>query len=338
MSEVNQNTTSFDSASILSNQSNPLDYWSCDSTEEPEEVTAIDNESDRTNDDSSVAKAATSVSDQGKTQTKLVNGESSGQKMNWQRVAHKLREYNRKLIKKVFRLEQELAEIDNKFNKYVEKSQSSDLLLAQQAEEIEKYQEKVTLLAQQLAKSQQQVDAQEILIQQISEQHELSQRQTAQLERECTLLQEQYNLQAFELASKEQESQELQIKLNQQQQSAQKREAELKRYQEAAASRPGKAASNYKNYPHNRYIQPWSTSTFAEPKIALPRNKTQTTKVKQAPAKTLDSIKTAAEIATWSATATSSKQANKSQPVKPTQTKKPQSLAAVDLPTFPRPQ
>ena len=62
------------------------------------------------------------------------NGGSSATKMNWQRVAHKLREYNRKLLKKVFRLEQELAEIDNKFNKYVEKSQNNDALLVQQAE------------------------------------------------------------------------------------------------------------------------------------------------------------------------------------------------------------
>lgn len=33
--------------------------------------------------------------------------------MNWQRVAHKLREYNRKLLRKVFKLENELALIEN---------------------------------------------------------------------------------------------------------------------------------------------------------------------------------------------------------------------------------
>jgi DNA repair exonuclease SbcCD ATPase subunit len=262
--------------------------------------------------------------------------------MDWQRVAHKLREYNRKLLKKVFRLEQELAEIDNKFNKYVEKSQTNDLLLARQAEELASYQEQVALLVQQLAGSQQQIETQELLIKEISQRHEFSQQQTAQLERECTLLQEKYNQQSFELVTKQQETQELQNQLAQQHHSVLQQEAQLKRYQEAAA-RKEKTVTPNQNYPHNRFIKPWSTATIPEPKIALPKNKSQATKVK----KTAEAIKTAAEIATWSASSIPRKTASLASTSQPqltkvnqsaSQSKKPQSLAAVDLPTFPRPK
>ncbi len=324
MSEANNNATSYNSESILTNQS--------DLVEQQDEVAENVSESEAKNNQLLAEQLSDSAASQAKNNVNTANTEDLVQKMNWQRVAHKLREYNRKLLKKVFRLEQELAEIDNKFNKYVEKSQSSDLLLAHQAEEIQNYQEQIALLSQQFTSSQQQIDAQETIIKQLSEQHELSQKQTAQLERECTLLQEKYHHKAFELVAKEQESQELQIQLNQQQHHAIQREAELKRYQEKAqASRQAKATSRNQNYPHNRYIQPWSISTIPEPKIALPKTKAQTIPVKQT------KTKTAAEIATWSA---STAQVNTEQPeiAKSSQAKKPQSLAAVDLPTFPRPQ
>ncbi len=331
MSEANNNANnSFDSESISANQS--------DRIKQQQELVKNVSESEAKDNQLLSEQISDSAAAQTENNLSTVNTEDSAQKMNWQRVAHKLREYNRKLLKKVFRLEQELAEIDNKFNKYIEKSQSSDLLLAHQAEEIENYQEQIALLSQQLNSSQQQIDGQETIIKQLSEQHELAQKQTAQLERECTLLQEKYNHKAFELVAKEQESQELQIQLSQQQRYAIQRDAELKRYQEKAqASRQGKAISRHQNYPHNRYIQPWSTSMMPEPKIALPKTKSQTIPAKQTQAKTAETIQTAAEIATWSA---STAQVKAEQPKAPnsTQHKKPQSLAAVDLPTFPRPQ
>ena len=277
------------------------------------------------------------INEAAENKTDSAANESSTGIMDWQRVAHKLREYNRKLLKKVFRLEQELAEIDNKFNKYVEKSQNSDVLLARQAEELESYQEKVALLLKQLAGSQQQIENQELLIQQVSQQHELSQQQTAQLERECTLLQEKYNQKAFELATKEQESEKLKSELSQQQDSVLQQEAKLKKYQEAA-SRKEKAVSRNQNYPHNRFIQPWSTSIIPEPKIALPKNKSQATKVQKTLGNTAETIQTAAKVATWSATTARNKAEQTQIATKPNQSKKPQSLAAVDLPTFPRPQ
>ena len=338
MSEANQNTTFFDSESGWDNQSDPSDNEAHNPSESNNQVTEIVSESVSENDSLLPGDIANSAVSQGTQCGSMEDSASSTQKMDWQKIAHKLREYNRKLIKKVFRLEQELAEIDNKFSKSVEKSQNSDLLLAHQAEEIKSYQENLALCTQQLTSSQEQIDSQELIIQQISEQHELSQKQAAQLERECTSLQEKYNQQAFELVIKERENQELQSQLNQQQQNALQLEAELKRYQEAETSRKEKATSRHQNYPHNRYIQPWSTSTIPEPKIALPRNKPQATKAEPRDVKTSETIKTAAKIATWSASTVPKQKADKSKTTKSSQSKKPQSLAAVDLPTFPRPQ
>mgnify|MGYP003562000418 CR=1 FL=1 len=313
MHEANQNTNSFDAEATFSPQGDRL----------------------KQNEGEFVREST--INEAAENKTDSAANESSTGIMDWQRVAHKLREYNRKLLKKVFRLEQELAEIDNKFNKYVEKSQNSDVLLARQAEELESYQEKVALLLKQLAGSQQQIENQELLIQQVSQQHELSQQQTAQLERECTLLQEKYNQKAFELATKEQESEKLKSELSQQQDSVLQQEAKLKKYQEAA-SRKEKAVSRNQNYPHNRFIQPWSTSIIPEPKININKNKSQATKVQKTLGNTAETIQTAAKVATWSATTARNKAEQTQIATKPNQSKKPQSLAAVDLPTFPRPQ
>ena len=250
----------------------------------------------------------------------------SVEKMNWQKVAHKLREHNRKLYKQVFRLEQDLAEITNKFNKYVEKSKTNDLLMAHQAEEIKSYQESIALFSQQLASQRQETNNRQAVIEQLSQQYELSQKQTAQFERECVLLQEKYSDRAYELTTKEKENQELKIELERQQQILAEYEAQQKRNREAEISNKDKA-NRHKNYPHNRYIQPWSISGIPE-KISLPKTKVQSLKAKHT-----ESL-TASEVATRSKSV--SKQTEPSNTAKSSSSKKPQSLAAVELPTFPR--
>ncbi|MBE9047699.1 hypothetical protein IQ255_25410 [Pleurocapsales cyanobacterium LEGE 10410] len=330
MSEANNHATPFNSES--DNTSCPINS---NSATQQNEIIEKNSESTANNglpSNSLVDKATSSLQDNTKPNQPLT------QKMDWQKVAHKLREYNRKLHKNVFRLEQQLAEIDNKFNKHIEKSRSSDLLLAQQAEEIENYQEQIATVNQQLTSQQQQIDSQEAIITKLSQQHELSQKQTAELERECTLLQEKYSNKSYELNTKEQENQELQTQLSQLQAHTLQCEAELKRYKEKAeASRKEKASSRHQNYPHNRYIQPWSTASIIEPKIALPKTKIQPAKVHRA-AKTSEKTGMTAEIGNWSASTILPSKTSKSKAVKSSESKKPQSLAAVDLPTFPRPQ
>ena len=305
MSEINHDAGGFDSESTSQKGDNCFDenQTLIQADIQPEERTETKQKSDRA-------------------ESKL---KESVQKMNWKQVAHKLREHNRKLYKQVFRLEQELAEITNKFNKYLEKCKSNDLLMAHQAEEIKSYQESVALFSQQLASERQETNSKKTVIEQLSQQHELSQKQTAQLERECTLLQEKYNNQAYDLITKEKENQELKIELERQQQIIAEYEARQKRDREAETSNKDKANRN-KNYPHNRYIQPWSISGIPE-KISLPKTKIQPLKAKQT-----ESL-AASEVATPSKSANN--QADRSNTAK-SSSKKPQSLAAVELPTFPR--
>lgn len=319
MSEVNHNAGGFDPKHTSSKgddrveQQNP-DQIKADKLKVDEDPTLLEPKSDR----------ATSES------TKSV------QKMNWQKVAHKLREHNRKLYKQVFRLEQELAETTNKFNKYVEKSKSNDLLMAHQAEEIKSYQESIALFSQQLASERQETNNKNTAIEQLSQQYELSQKQTAQIERECTLLQEKYNDRVYELSTKEKENQELRIELERQQKILAEYEARQKQNCEAERSSKDKA-NRHQNYPHNRYIQPWSISGIPEPKISLPKTKVQPLKAKHTEIKT--AIKTASEAATYSKSVVD-KQTDRSNITKSSSksssSKKPQSLAAVELPTFPR--
>ena len=308
MSEINHNAGGFDSESTSKKEDNCVEE-----NKSPLQADKLKLEDHRT--------FSKQVSDRVESKSKKLV-----QKMNWKQVAHKLREHNRKLYKQVFRLEQELAEITNKFDKYLEKCKSNDLLMARQAEEIKSYQESVTLFSQQLANERQETSSKKIAIEQLSQQYELSQKQMAQLERDCTLLQEKSNNQAYDLTTKEKENQELKNELERQQQIVAEYEARQKRDREAEISNKDKANRN-KNYPHNRYIQPWSISGIPE-KISLPKTKVQPLQVKQ--------TDKAASEATIHSKSVVDNQTNRGNTAKSSSSKKPQSLAAVELPTFPR--
>lgn len=260
--------------------------------------------------------------------------ESLEKKMNWQKVAHKLREYNRKLLKQVFSLEQDIAEIDNRFKKHLEKSQSSDLLAAQQAEEIKKYQEEIALLTQQLDNSHQEVQTQKTTLQNLEQKFELSQQQAAQLERECTFLQENCHQKTYELITKDQEVEELQSRLSRQQQYVLQYKADLDRYlNQVKIPETTKEVISANNIPqnNNKPIQPWST-TISPSRISLPQTQSKPLSINHLASQPSKTIKAKTEIAQWSAPAIAkSNQENN-------QSKKPQSLAAVNLPQFPRPK
>ncbi len=331
MSEVNNNAASFNSESDVEFISTTNDYQAqnCNKARQIDSSQAIENDSNSSdsnfNQDDCPSKS-NSIEQQKPSETK----------MNWQKVAHKLREYNRKLLKNVFRLEQELADINNKFSKQAEKARSSDLLVAQQAEEIETYQVKIADLNQQITQklsgSLQTIEKQKAVIDNLFQQNELSQQQTAQLERECTLLQEGYNNQAYELTAKEEQIKDLRAKLSQQQRYAVQYKAELKRYTEKATEsnqsldQKPVVDSNQTDL-HRKSIKPWTAYATSETRISLPQ--TKLSKIAH------QTVKTAAEIATWSAS-TSQQVAKPKTAAKSSSSKKPQSLAAVDLPTFPR--
>lgn len=336
MSEANSDNTSFNSNNdvefAVAEDNNQIEFQDSALVSE----NRLENISDLSNATSFRDDALSNNSSKSECQDSLE------QKMNWQKVAHKLREYNRKLLKKVFRIEQELADSNHKFNKLIEKSRNSDLLIAQQAERIEICQEKISELnlqtAQKLSASQQVVDDQKVVINDLFQKFEQSQQHTAQLERECVLLKEDCNSKTYELNTKDKEIKDLKVKLSQQQRCAIQYKAELKRHSEktASSSKDNQELNRSKDKQSNRSIQPWNNYAVPETKISLPQTKAKKTAVNNF-VQASETIETAAEIATWSAVSASRKKVPQS-PSKSFRSNKPQSLAAVDLPTFPKPQ
>ncbi|WP_319419405.1 hypothetical protein [Pleurocapsa sp. FMAR1] len=332
MSEVNNNAASVNSESDVEFIYFTDDYPAEDRNKvrQIDSSQAIENDSNSSdsnfNQDEHYPLKSNSVEQQKSSQTK----------MNWQKVAHKLREYSRNLLKNVFRLEQELADINNKFSKQIEKARSSDLLVAQQAEEIETYQVKIADLNQQITQKLsgflQTTEKKKAVIDNLVQQNELFQQQTAQLERECTLLQESCNNQAYELTAKDEEIKDLKAKLSQQQRHTIQHKAELKHYTEKVAESNQSVDQNpvvdsNQTDLHRKSIKPWTAYATSETKLSLPQTKPSVI--------ANQTVKTAAEIATWSAS-TSQQVAKPKTAAKSSLSKKPQSLAAVDLPTFPR--
>ena len=198
--------------------------------------------------------------------------------IDWHKLAHKLREHNRKLLKKVFQLEQEVAETNNRIQEHTVRSQSTDMLIAQQAEEINHSQEEVAHLIQELENSQQEVHSQKILVDSLNKQLAKANEKFAQLERECALLQEKHNQQTHELLVKNQQVQELSSRLNRQQRYTLQYKAALDKYLDVGSA--GYLAEtkidNNSLKTHPQPIQAWSqlkttteTSTIKSSNLGL---------------------------------------------------------------------
>lgn len=271
------------------------------------------------------------------TTARTKTSENSNICMDWQKVAHKLREHNRKLLKKVFKLEQELAEIDNSFQQQTKQSQNSDILIAQQAEEIKECQQELENLSQKYLFSQQEIEEQKLVIEERTQQLRLSQQHTAQLERECSLLQEKCNDKTYEVSSQQQKIEELSARLDRQQRYTLEYKAVFDKYNNEVA--PNRANHNTpvnklfkaKNQP----IKPWSVAITGEKtalpsvpqKISTPTKVAKATKVTHRQAeKNLQDQTGSSSVTEWPAPAIA----------KVNKEKQPQSLAAVELPQFPR--
>ncbi|MDJ0632129.1 MAG: hypothetical protein QNJ34_02955 [Xenococcaceae cyanobacterium MO_188.B29] len=158
------------------------------------------------------------------------------QNIDWHRLAHKLREHNRKLLKKVFQLEQEIAETNNRIQEHQLRSQSTDLLIAQQAEEINHAQEDTAHVIQELESAKQEVHGQKILVDNLTKQLETTNEKFTQLESKYALLQEKYNEKNHDLLMKTQQVQELSDRLSRQQRYTLQYKAALDKYREVASS------------------------------------------------------------------------------------------------------
>ena len=178
--------------------------------------------------------------------------------IDWQQLAHKLREHNRKLLKKVFNLEQNLIDLTNQVQQHQEIARQEELTITEQSEKLNHSQEEIADLSKQIDKQSQEIKSQEVLIKNLSLQLKAAQQQTAKLERECAVVQENYNQKNYELSSLTEQKEELQSRLYRQQQQTLHYKAALEKYsakEEPLEKLPAiKILSRLKAQP----IQPWS--------------------------------------------------------------------------------
>jgi hypothetical protein len=262
------------------------------------------------------------------TDSSAITFTTSEKKIDWHKLAHKLREHNRQLLKKIFKLEQEIADTSNRLQEQITRSRNTDLLIAQQAEELNHHQEEISHLVQELETSQQEKHSQQILIESLSQQLTTHQERVAQLERDCAILQENYHQKTQELILKGQQAKELHARLHRQQRYTLQYKAALDKYVDISLGNNNKDLniSNSSFLMEPQPIKPWSVVEEQEnsennPKInnlpqPLPNSTNSDINTKQPP------------------------ESNWPSPViaPGNNDKKPKSLAAVELPNFPRQQ
>lgn len=155
---------------------------------------------------------------------------STTKNIDWQKLAHKLREHNRKLLKRVFILEQEVVEAQNRGEEQDNQFVTNNLLLEQQAEKLNEHQEEVAHLLQEVESSQQKLQEQRALTKDLNQQLKISQQETAKIERECTRLQDSNNEKDYKIVAINKQIKELQNRLDRQQQNTLKYRAALEKY------------------------------------------------------------------------------------------------------------
>ena len=248
------------------------------------------------------------------------------QDIDWHKLAHKLREHNRKLLKKVFHLEQEVAETNDRIKEYKLRSQSTDMLIAQQAEEINHDREEIARLIQELETSQQEIHGQKVLVDSLNKQLETANENFARLERECALLQEKHNKQTHDLSLKNQQVEELSARLNRQQRYTLQYKAALDKYLDVNSSSPlAETKINSDLLPiHPQPIQAWSQFQATKETSTIKSSNLGIQKENSPRESELKLISKNSKEANWPSPLINTADNNK----------KPKSLAAVELPKF----
>lgn len=258
--------------------------------------------------------------------------------VNWHDEAHKLRQHNRELIKKVIQLEQNLAESQEKFQSQILRTRTGDTLISQQQEELSASQEQIEYLTKDLQQLDRTVQRQNILIETLSKQLETSREQIAQLERECALIQEENDRQTQKVSQTQKQVEELTDRLYRQQRYTLEFKAALDELQEVPS--PNNSLQQQLNgtsiVPKVDSIQPWSAGKI-EPIIAekqsdrLPAAKSEVTTLKRLTLPNVDNKIARQEYANPPV----SKQVKKVAQKKQKQRQK-QSESGIDLPKLPR--
>lgn len=205
-------------------------------------------------------------------ESKLISNTPKDQDIDWHKLAHKLREHNRKLLKKVFQLEQEVIESEQALKEQKKLSHSNDLYAAKQAEKINHYQEQIADLAQKIETSHQETHSQQVVIETLTQQLDSSQQKAAKLEKECTELQEVNKTKSERLLAQQQQIQELTNRLNRQQQHIPHKQSDPER----VASQPIKPwsanieAASFKSAVFSPEVNPLKPNDWPAPAISHP--------------------------------------------------------------------
>lgn len=138
--------------------------------------------------------------------------------INLHKFAHKLREHNRKLLKKVFQLEQEVIESNQSLEEQKKISQNHYLCVAKQADKINQYQEEIAELVEQLTAYKQKNQSQQVMVEKLTQKLESSQQKAEKLEKDYTELVTINNNKTKELIEKKQQIHELNLRFQRQQQ------------------------------------------------------------------------------------------------------------------------
>lgn len=182
----------------------------------------------------------TSLEENINSEVKAVPIEAKEKDIDWHKLAHKLREQNRKLLKQVFQLEQSLIESDRTLEEQKEISQRQDSLAAKQAEKINSYQEEIDEILQKIESQEQGSLKQKAVIETLTQELETSQQKVSELQAECTELMVYTEAKEQELQETKQQLQELNIRYQRQQQNLLRfKTTEIKK----ASSQPIKAWS-----------------------------------------------------------------------------------------------
>lgn len=150
-------------------------------------------------------------------QKKAADSSAKSNSIDWHKLAHKLREHNRKLLKKVFQLEQEILESTQALEEQKEMAHNNDLFASKQAQKINQHQEEIAQLLKKIDRYQQEAHTHVSQINSLSQQLDNAQQKVAETAQECVQLQKSNNEKSYELLNQREEIQELTNRLSQQQ-------------------------------------------------------------------------------------------------------------------------
>jgi len=146
-----------------------------------------------------------------------VSNNNFAESVDWHSEAHKLRQHNRSLIKKIVQLEQNSKEDREALESQILRTRTGEVKIAQQTEELEAEREQLQHLSREIDEFERTIQRQNVLIETLSKQLETTQEQIARIERESALIQEEYKQKTQKLVSTEKQVDELTARLHRQQ-------------------------------------------------------------------------------------------------------------------------